>query len=251
MTITSSNHDQIAVIAIERPERRNALNAEHWSALTAAVRAAQEDESINVLILTGNEKGHFCAGADIAEMNDALDQENWSSRNQEIIRACQSALSGGPKPIIAAIDGDAIGGGCGLAVACDIRIVSHRSRFGITPAKLGIVYSLFDSKLVADLVGPAKTKELLFTGQIISAADAHSMHLVNHVCDAPMQQAMRMAQTMNENSQHSIRNSKSIVDAIMDGQTDDNEDQLRAFKAAFNRPEFAQRVKRFMDRKSD
>lgn len=249
MTINTHIDNAIATISINRAERHNALNAENWALLSDHIKDAQANQVVNIIILTGSGEGHFCAGADIGEMNKGRSDEAWLVQNQAAIRGCQSGLAEGPKPVIAAIDGDAIGGGCGLAAACDIRLVSSRSRFGITPAKLGIVYSLYDTKLLVAILGPAKAKELLFTANIIAADEALRFGMVNHICADPLAEARKMAERMSSLSQHSITATKSIVGKILGGQADDDDALKADFRNAFLREEFGQRVDAFVGRK--
>ena len=156
---------KIARLLIDRPERRNAMTQAMWETLPALVGEAMADDSVRVLILGSATPGMFCAGADIGEFAQCSGDADWRVANQAAIRASQYALAHADKPVIAAIEGDCVGGGCGLAIACDLRIATHAARLGITPAKLGIVYSLFDTKLLIDLVGPARAKRILFTGR--------------------------------------------------------------------------------------
>ncbi|MGL6043307.1 MAG: enoyl-CoA hydratase/isomerase family protein, partial [Sandaracinobacteroides sp.] len=131
---------QIARLLLDRPAKRNALDQAMWEAIPHAVGAAMADRQVRLLVLESSTSGLFCAGADIAEFAACTADPAWRARNQAAIRATQLAISRAEKPVIALIDGDCIGGGCGLALAADIRIASPAARFGITPARLGLVY---------------------------------------------------------------------------------------------------------------
>ena len=111
---------------------------------------------MRLLILTNAHPGQFCAGADIAEFAASATDPDWRRRNNAGIRGTQLALARAPKPTLALVDGDSVGGGCGIALACDLRFASPRARFGVTPAKLGLTYPLHDTRLLVDLVGPAR-----------------------------------------------------------------------------------------------
>jgi enoyl-CoA hydratase/carnithine racemase len=245
VTLRLERDGAIARLLIDRPERRNAMTQAMWELLPLLVREAMEDEAVRVLILGSAAPGMFCAGADISEFAEKSGGEEWRVANQAAIRATQYALAHAPKPVIVAIDGDCVGGGCGLAIACDIRIASPRARLGITPAKLGIVYSLFDTKLLVDLVGPARAKRILFTGSLASAEEALAIGLVDEVSDDPMAAAMTLAQTIASNAQHSVRSSKAIIRRIVDGQADDDAETLAMFRDAFTKPDFAEGVAAF------
>lgn len=206
------------------------------------------DDGVRVLILTSATLGLFCAGADIDEFASYSGQESWRVANQAAIRSSQYAIAHAEKPVIAAIDGDCIGGGCGLAMACDIRIAAPTARLGITPAKLGIVYSLFDTKLLVDLVGPARAKRILFTGALMNAEQALLIGLVDDLTPDPLAAADALARSIATNAQHSVRSAKAIVTRILDGQADDDDATLALFRDAFTLPDFAEGVAAFRNK---
>ncbi|RVT43411.1 enoyl-CoA hydratase/isomerase family protein [Sphingobium algorifonticola] len=250
MTLRLESDGPVATLLIDRADKRNAMTQAMWAALPALVDQAMTDERIAVLILASATPGLFCAGADIGEFAESSGDADWRVANQAAIRAAHAALAHAPKPVIAAIDGDGIGGGCGLAMACDIRIAAPAARLGITPAKLGIVYSLFDTKLLVDLVGPGQAKRLLFTGMLIDAEEALRIGLIDERADDPRARAISLAHGIAANAQHSVRATKAIVRKILDGQSDDDAETLALFRDAFTRAEFAARVAAFAQRKT-
>lgn len=245
MTLRLERDGAVATLLIDRADRHNAMNQAMWERLPLLVEEAMADEAVRILILTSATPGLFCAGADIHEFAAHSGEESWRVANQAAIRATQYALAHAVKPVIAAIDGDAIGGGCGLAIACDLRIASPAARLGITPAKLGIVYSLFDTKLLVDLVGPARAKRILFTGMLHGAEEALAIGLVDQVAADPLAEARTLAGIMASNAQHSIRASKAIIRRIVDGQADDDATTLAMFRDAFILPDFLEGVEAF------
>ena len=239
----------VATLLIDRPRQHNAMNQAMWERFPQLVQQAMADDAIRVLILTSAAPGLFCAGADIHEFALHSGEESWRIANQAAIRATHYALAHAEKPVIAAIDGDAIGGGCGLAIACDLRIASPAARLGITPAKLGIVYSLFDTKLLVDLVGPARAKRILFTAALHDAQEALAIGLIDQIAPAPLETAMELARVMAGNAQHSIRSSKAIIRRILDGQADDDAVTLAMFRDAFTLPDFSEGVTAFREKR--
>jgi enoyl-CoA hydratase/carnithine racemase len=249
MTVRLERHGPVARLLIDRPDKRNAMTQAMWETLPPLVAQAMADDAIRVVILASATPGLFCAGADIGEFASCSGDETWRIANQAAIRASQYALAHAPKPVIAAIDGDCIGGGCGLAIACDLRIASPTARLGITPAKLGIVYSLFDTKLLVDLVGPARAKRILFTGALHGADEALSIGMIEEIAADPLAAADTLARTIATNAQHSIRSSKAIVRAILDGQSDDDATTLALFRDAFTLPDFAEGTAAFKEKR--
>jgi enoyl-CoA hydratase/carnithine racemase len=245
MALRLEQDGPVARLLIDRPDRRNAMTQAMWERLPHLVGQAMADDAIRVLILASATPGLFCAGADIHEFAACSGNEDWRIANQAAIRSSQYALAHAEKPVIAAIDGDCVGGGCGLAIACDLRIAAPTARLGITPAKLGIVYSLFDTKLLVDLVGPARARRILFTGALHTAEDALAIGLIEEIALDPLTAADTLARTIAANAQHSVRASKAIIRRILEGQADDDATTLALFRDAFTLPDFAEGVAAF------
>lgn len=238
-----------ALLCLNRPEKRNAIDQAMWEALAGQVGAALAVPGVRALVLTSATPGMFCAGADIAEFADCSADVGWRAANQTAIRAAQLAIARAPIPTIAAIDGDCVGGGCGLAIACDIRIAAPAARMGITPARLGLVYSLHDTKLLVDLVGPAHAKHMLYTGQLLSADRALAIGLVNDVASDPVASARLLADEIAAAAPSSQRQIKAIIRRILDGATDDDPASTAMFDGAFAGPDFAEGVAAFLARR--
>jgi enoyl-CoA hydratase/carnithine racemase len=237
-----------AHLIIDRAAKRNAFNQAMWEALPGLLAEAMADDKVRVLILRSAEPGVYCAGADIGEMSVNAGNSEWLVANQTAINRAQYDLTRVARPTVALIDGDCVGGGCGLALACDLRVASARSRFGITPAKLGLVYPLHDTKLLVDLVGPANAKRILFTGSLIDAAEAHRIGLIDEVAD----NADALIETMTSVSRHSQCESKAMIRRILDGQVADDDATRALFAAAFSGADFREGVSAFLEkRKSD
>ena len=155
----------LATITLNQPAKRNAVSAAMWQALPSLVAEVEQDRELCVLIVRGA-SGAFCAGADISEFPDVYATPESTACYNNDVREAQMTLAALSKPTIAAIDGVCVGGGCGIALCCDIRIAARGSRFGITPSRLGIAYSFADTKRLVDTVGPAHAKHILFLSLI-------------------------------------------------------------------------------------
>lgn len=236
----------IARLLIDRPDKRNAMDQAMWERLPSLVDTAMADASVRILIVGSARPGPFCAGADIGEFATASSDPAWRARNQAAIRATQVTLARAPKPTVAVIDGDAVGGGCGIALACDLRIASPRARMGITPAKLGLVYPVHDTKLLVDLVGPAQAKRLLFSGMLVDAAEASRIGLVQQVAEDVDAAVAAFAASVIAMSPASQRASKAIIRRIVEGVSDDDADSAADFDAAFTSADFKEGVAAFL-----
>jgi enoyl-CoA hydratase/carnithine racemase len=171
-----SSADGTATVTISNPARRNAMTAAMWKSLPQLLDGLAADPAVRVLVLTGA-GDTFCAGADIAGLADA----GGSHGTQAAAVAAEEALAAFPKPTIAAVRGYCVGGGCQLAVACDLRFAARGARFGVTPARLGIVYAASSTRRLVRLTGPSTAKYLLFSAELIDEERALRTGLVDEV----------------------------------------------------------------------
>lgn len=250
MTLRLEKNGKIAQLVIDRPEKRNAFNQAMWELFPELLADAMADESIRILTVNASKKDSaFCAGADIGEFSSGSSDPDWRARNQAAIGKVQHELAQAIKPTIAIIDGDCVGGGCGIALACDMRVAGPKARFGVTPSKLGLVYPLHDTKLLVDAVGPSQAKRILFTGQIIDAKEAERIGLITQLADDPYAEATALAETMASVSSHSQKMSKHIIQRILDGQADDDASTSAMFDAAFESADFKEGVSAFLEKR--
>lgn len=245
MSLTLALEPPLARLRIDRPEKRNAFRQDMWEALPGLVAEAMAAPGVRLMLLESAAPGIFCAGADIAELLERSGDPDWRAANQAAINRAQWELTRAPLPTIAFIDGDCVGGGCGLALACDLRVASPNARFGITPAKLGLVYPLHDTKLLVDLVGPAQAKRILFTGQLLSAEEALRIGLIDQIAKSPD----TLVEAITSVSAHSTRGVKAMIRRILDGQVEDDDETRAMFAAAFTGPDFAEGVRAFTEKR--
>jgi enoyl-CoA hydratase/carnithine racemase len=245
MTLRLERDGPIGRILIDRPDKRNAFNQEMWEQFPVLLKQALIDRAIRVVVVQSATPGMFCAGADISELMAHKDNPAWRELNQLAINRTQHELARFAKPTIAFIDGDCVGGGCGIALACDIRVASAQSRLGITPAKLGLVYPVHDTKLLVDLVGPGQAKKMLFTGELLSADEALRVGLIEAIDES----ATSLARQVAANSAHSTHEIKGFVRRILDGQADDDLETKRIFAEAFTKPDFVEGTNAFTEKR--
>jgi 3-hydroxypropionyl-coenzyme A dehydratase len=177
--ITIQKEEDIMFIIIRRPEVLNALNIETIKELDSAFSIAAADDDINIVIITGSGERSFCAGADVTYVVNIspIEAQNYASRVHSLLNRIEQL----DKPVIAAVNGFALGGGCELALASDFMIASSNAKLGQTEVRIGIPPGWGGTQRLVKLVGPAKAKELIFTGKMISAQEAYEIGLVNKV----------------------------------------------------------------------
>jgi 3-hydroxypropionyl-coenzyme A dehydratase len=170
---------EVCLLRINRPEALNAMNSEVIAELSRSIDIVGFDDSIKVVIITGSGEKSFCAGADIAYMVniDPMTAEKYASSAQGVLNKIEKL----DKPVIAAVNGFALGGGCELSMVCDMRIASSNAKIGQPEVTIGIPPGWGGTQRLVKLVGPAKAKELIFTGKMISAQEAFEIGLVNRV----------------------------------------------------------------------
>ncbi|WP_427339326.1 short-chain-enoyl-CoA hydratase [Caloranaerobacter sp. DY30410] len=200
----------ICILTINRPKALNALNSEVLEELSDAVDQIEKDKDIHVVIITGEGKA-FVAGADILEMKDMTSEaaRKFAKQGLEVFRKIELM----EKVVIAAVNGFALGGGCELAMCCDIRIASEKAKFGQPEVGLGITPGFAGTQRLSRLVGVAKAKELIFTGDMIDANEAEKIGLVNKVVkpDELMNTAIELAKKIASKGQIAVRYSKIAI----------------------------------------
>ena len=209
-TILVEKRDAVAVLTINRPDKLNALNSKVHLEAVAALDELKADPAVRVLIITGAGEKSFVAGADISEF---AGQTPVSQRAGFLERTLFNSLENFPKPVIAMVNGFCLGGGCELALACDIRLASEKARFGQPEINLGIIPGGGGTQRLTRLVGEGKSMEMILTGDLIDAATAFDLGLVNHVY-APNEleaKTMEMANKIAEKSPIALQMAKEAV----------------------------------------
>jgi len=207
--------DNIAVITINRAKFLNSLNRETLKELNESLEEIAEDIEIDVLIITGKGKA-FIAGADISEMKDmsAIEAQRFALLGQNIFRKIEFMK----KPVIAAVNGYALGGGCELAMSCDIRIASKEAKFGQPEVTIGVTPGFSGTQRLPRLIGRTKANELIFTGGIINAQEAERIGLVNKVVSVEelMNESLALAKKIASNGQLAVRFCKGAINIGID-----------------------------------
>lgn len=239
-------HGDVAVVRINRPEALNAMNVDVISDLSRTIDILAADDSIKVVILTGTGERSFCAGADIAFMVniDPMQAEKYASAAQAVLNKIEKL----DKPVIAAVNGFALGGGCELSMVCDIRVASENAKLGQPEVTIGIPPGWGGTQRLMRIVGPAKAKEMVYTGKMMTADEAEKIGLVNRVIklgqedelppEAPkgdvaaekaraaevakilnkklMSECMALAKEITKNSYTAVKVSKMLINRGMD-----------------------------------
>lgn len=246
MTLRLEQHGKAAHLLIDRADKRNAITLAMWQAMMPLLAQAESNPQARVLLIRAADGGAFSAGADIHELLENKDDTAWRNANQSAINRAQHRLARLATPTIAFVEGDCVGAGCGIALACDIRIATDKARFGITPAKLGLAYPLHDVKLLVDLVGPGQAKRILFTGGLLNAEEAQRIGLVEMIAAAPD----ALVEEINAASPYANRENKRMIQKILEGQAGEDDETAEMFARAFTMPDFAEGTAAFVEKRT-
>ncbi|KJR08831.1 MULTISPECIES: enoyl-CoA hydratase/isomerase family protein [Gordonia] len=213
--VVREDRDGIVVLSINRPEAHNALNREVMEQLAAHIEACRFDESVRSVILTGSDRV-FCAGADIGAF-DALREETLFGPRRASGDALWAGLGSFQKPLIAAVEGVAFGGGCELALACDTVVAGESARFAVPEVQLGVIPGGGGTQRLVAAIGKAKAMAMLLTGDSMNARDAESAGLVASVAPAgeALDAALRMARRIARNSPLAVALAKDSASAAL------------------------------------
>lgn len=211
-TVLYQKKHNVATLTLNRPKRLNAITRDLINGLIAQLKKAKQDQSVHAVILTGAGRA-FCAGEDLKETSAGKSFEHWIAETEGLQEVQRVVMDLG-KPLIAAVRGYALGGGCEFALSCDIRIAAEDARFGFPETEVGLTITTAGTKLLAQIVGLGKAKELVFTGDFIDAREAMGIGLANRVVPAEslMDEALEMAGRIAEKSPLSLKLSRIAID---------------------------------------
>jgi enoyl-CoA hydratase len=213
--VTLEKEGSIAVVTINRPKALNALNSETLKDIETVIDELANDDAIFAVIVTGSGEKAFVAGADITEMKDlnVMEGRKFGILGNRVFRKLENL----EKPVIAAVNGFALGGGCELSMACDIRIASTKAKFGQPEVGLGITPGFGGTQRLARIVGTGMAKEMIYTGKIINAEEAFRIGLVNKIVepDKLMDEARSLANTIAMQAPIAVKLCKSAINRGM------------------------------------
>jgi enoyl-CoA hydratase len=241
--------ERIGYVKVNRPDVYNAVNLDAIVELESIMHSLAEDDEVMVIIITGEGKA-FVSGSDISklvEMNSIKARE-YSQIGQRVL----SFIENMEKPVIAAVNGFALGSGCELAMACDIRIASEKAKFGQPEVKLGLIPGHAGTQRLARLVGTAKAKELIFTGEMIDAQEAFRIGLVNRIVSAEglLDEAKNIANKIMEVGPTAVRFAKTVINRGVDANlTTANSYETEAFSILFSTEEAKEGMKAFLEKR--
>jgi len=211
-SVLYTKNQNVAIITLNRPNRLNAINQELLHGLIDNIEFARQDKEVVSVILTGSGRA-FCAGEDLKETSAGKSFDDWIAETNGLQDVQRVILALG-KPLIAAVRGYALGGGCEFAMSCDIRIVAESARFGFPETEVGLTVTTAGTKLLTQIVGLGKAKEMVFTGDKVDAREALRIGLANEVVSDEnlLKAAMAMAQRIGKNSPLALKLSRIAID---------------------------------------
>ncbi|MFV0238183.1 MAG: enoyl-CoA hydratase-related protein [Flavobacteriales bacterium] len=247
-TLLVEKKDQNALVTINRPKALNALNTLVFSDLEKVLKNLKKEKDIRSIILTGSGEKAFVAGADIKEFAH-FNAEQGSKLAEENQRKIFNKIENFPKPIIAAINGFALGGGLELALACHIRIASENAKLGLPETSLGLIPGYGGTQRLPKLIGKGRAFELIFSAEMIGADQALAIGLINQKTSSKelLTQAEKMANRFNKNSGNAIKNAIEAVNLA--GRSKGFKKEIKNFGKGFNHVDFQEGVDAFLNKR--
>jgi enoyl-CoA hydratase/carnithine racemase len=238
------------VVTLNRPEKRNVVSLAMWRGLGEIYRDFARRSDVRVVILTGA-GGHFCGGADISEFAKVRNSVEDARAYGEAGHAATQAIIDLPQPTIAAVHGYGVGGGCGLALACDLRVGDGTTQMGIPAARLSIVYGTLDCSLLLRAVGLANAKLVLYSGRYFPLADCRAMGLIDVVAEGALAGAQALAQELCTRAPLSQRGAKIVLEALERGEAEQRAAEIEAVQeAAVNSEDYREARQAFLEKRT-
>jgi enoyl-CoA hydratase/carnithine racemase len=214
--ILLTRRDSVAVVSLNRPEVLNAMTLNMWRELASLFSGLAGDDGIRAVVISSSGPD-FCVGADVSEFDRIRENKDQSAAYEVSVDACSAAIANLAKPVIAAVSGYCLGGGCHLALACDFRFADHTAKLGIPSAKLSIVYGVKSVQRLMAIAGIVNAKRMLYSGQRYDVARSQSMGLVDEVCNDVKTAAVEYAATLAGNAPLSIAGAKFMLNGLSMG----------------------------------
>ncbi len=250
MSIEVQKEDALAIVTINRPDALNAFTTELILEMTDKMKEIAADDSVRVVIITGAGEKAFVAGADIQEMSEK-DHDGAVAFSRRGHKMCD-AIEAMPQPVIAAINGFALGGGCEIAMACDVRLAAEQAKLGQPEVSLGIPPAWGGTQRLPRIIGIGRAKEIIFSGRQVSAQEALGIGLVNGVypADQLMDEAKKLAASFMKNAPGAVAASKKLMNRTMETSiSSGNIHESKLFAEAFNGEEQSEGMEAFLERR--
>lgn len=240
----------VALVTIDRPARRNALDVAAWRDLAEQFRALAGETGVRLIILTGA-GGHFCAGADISEFARVRADSDSGAQYEREVAACYEAIRAAPQPTIAAIDGACVGGGCAIALCCDFRVMHRSARFGIPATKLGTIYTVAECRFLYSIVGLANAKRILYSADLFDIVAARDMGFADVIAKGgAVDAALEFGEHIIANAPLALAGTKLILEALATGNVATWRGEIDALiKQALDSEDYREGARAFLEKR--
>jgi enoyl-CoA hydratase len=249
-TLLTTSDNNIYIITINRPDKLNALNKTVIEELSSAIDEVYNNPAIKSAVITGSGPKAFVAGADISEFT-ALDSKAAKALAQKGQDLVFSKIENSPKPIVAAVNGFALGGGCELAMACHFRLCSENAKFGQPEVNLGLIPGYGGTQRLTQLVGKGKAMELMMTGNMIDAGEAKALGLVNYVttADTLLDKTKELLQLINTKAPLAVKHIISLVNIAAYGSNEGLQKEITGFGELFDTADAKEGATAFLEKR--
>ncbi len=244
--------DAIATVVFNRPEMRNAISLAMWQEIARVTEALGKDPAVRAVVFRGAGNEAFASGADISEFEAVRKDTATAQAYGRETEAAYLAIRQCPKPTVAMIFGFCMGGGMALAMSCDLRFAAEGARFGIPAARLGIIYATVSIRQLVDLVGPARAKDILFSGRTVEAREALEIGFISRLLPPAELEAYTYdyLRKVAENAPLSVRGAKIVIEAVLeDGGVRQQERIRRLTLEAFESQDYKEGTRAFLEKR--